>query len=88
MEKTLYRTENDKMIGGVCGGLGKYFEIDPTIVRLLFALLFFGFGSGLMVYVLMWILMPDEKMLQERKQQSSKPQETSPIEGEVMEKEE
>ncbi len=89
MNKTLYRTENDKMIGGVCGGLGKYFEIDPTIVRLLFALIFFGFGAGLMIYVLLWILMPDEKMLQERAKQSSNTQETSPspIEGEVVEKE-
>lgn len=89
MNKTLYRTENDKMIGGVCGGLGKYFEIDPTIVRILFALIFFGFGAGLMIYVLLWILMPDEKMLQERAKQSSNTQETSPspIEGEVVEKE-
>ena len=90
MNKTLYRTENDKMIGGVCGGLGKYFEIDPTIVRILFALIFFGFGAGLMIYVLLWILMPDEKMLQERAKQSNNTQETSPspIEGEVVEKEE
>ena len=90
MNKTLYRTENNKMIGGVCGGLGKYFEIDPTIVRLLFALIFFGFGAGLMIYVLLWIIMPDEKMLQEKERQSGNTQETSPspIEGEVVQKEE
>ena len=63
MNKTLYRTEKDKMIGGVCGGLGKYFEIDPTIVRLFFALIFFGYGSGAMIYVLLWIIMPSETMI-------------------------
>ncbi len=63
MNKTLYRTEKDKMIGGVCGGLGKYFDIDPTIVRLLFALIFFGYGSGAMIYVLLWIIMPSETMI-------------------------
>ena len=65
--KTLYRTEKDKMIGGVCGGLGEYFEIDPALVRLLFALIFFGYGAGLMVYVLLWIIMPSEDMLEVRK---------------------
>ena len=63
MNKTLYRTEKDKMIGGVCGGLGKYFDIDPTLVRLFFALIFFGYGSGAMIYVLLWIIMPSEDML-------------------------
>ncbi len=63
MARTLYRTEKDKMIGGVCGGLGKYFDIDPTIVRLFFALIFFGYGSGAMIYVLLLIIMPSELML-------------------------
>ena len=63
MNKTLYRTEKDKMIGGVCGGLGKYFDIDPTIVRLLFALIFFGYGTGAMLYILLWIIMPSGNML-------------------------
>lgn len=67
MKKTLYRTEKDKMIGGVCGGLGEYFEIDPTLVRLFFALIFFGYGSGLMLYIFLWIIMPSEAVLQARK---------------------
>ena len=67
MYKTLYRTEDDKMVGGVCGGLGAYFDIDPTLVRLLFALMFFGYGSGLMIYVFLWIIMPTEAMLEARK---------------------
>ncbi|MBT3322522.1 MAG: PspC domain-containing protein [Anaerolineae bacterium] len=64
MTKTLYRTEKDKMIGGVCGGLGKYFDIDPTLIRLFFALIFFGYGAGLMIYGLLWIVMPNERMLE------------------------
>ncbi len=63
MTKTLYRTEKNKMIGGVCSGLGKYFDIDPTLVRLFFALIFFGYGSGAMIYILLWIIMPSETML-------------------------
>jgi phage shock protein PspC (stress-responsive transcriptional regulator) len=67
MNKTLYRTEKDKMIGGVCGGLGRYFDLDPTLVRLIFAVIFFGYGAGVMIYILLWIIMPSEEMLEERK---------------------
>ena len=73
MNKTLYRTEKNKMIGGVCGGLGEYFEIDPTLVRLFFALIFFGYGAGGMIYVLLWIIMPSEAMLEGK---ISKPEKT------------
>ena len=62
MTKKLYRTEKDKMLGGVCGGLGKYFDIDPTLVRLFFALIFFGYGAGGMIYLILWIIMPSEAM--------------------------
>ena len=67
MKKTLYRTEKDKMLGGVCGGLGEYFELDPTLIRLFFALIFFGYGTGLMLYVFLWIIMPNENMVEARK---------------------
>ena len=72
MTKTLYRTEKDKMIGGVCGGLGRYFDLDPTLIRLIFALIFFGYGAGLMIYVLLWIIMPSEEMLVSRKDWAEK----------------
>jgi phage shock protein C len=65
MEKRLYRSESNRMLGGVCGGLGEYFSIDPTIVRLLFAVTFlFGFGSPGLLYLLLWIVMPNESRLQ------------------------
>jgi phage shock protein PspC (stress-responsive transcriptional regulator) len=59
--KKLYRSRTDKMVAGVCGGLGKYLGIDPTLIRLAFALLvLFGIGSGLLIYLVMMIVMPLE----------------------------
>ncbi len=58
MVKKLYRSTTDKMIAGVCGGLAEYFEIDSTLVRILFlALLIFG-GGGVLIYIIMWIVVP------------------------------
>lgn len=56
----LRRSRKDRMIGGVCGGLGEYFHIDPVIVRLIFVLLLFANGIGLLAYILFWIIVPEE----------------------------
>jgi phage shock protein C len=56
MKKRLERRE--PMIFGVCSGLAEYFKVDPTIVRLIFIVAFFGFGTGLLVYIVLAILMP------------------------------
>ena len=56
--KRLYRDEKRKIIGGVSSGLAYYFNIDPVWVRLLFLLLILGYGTGLLVYILLWIVMP------------------------------
>jgi phage shock protein C len=59
LEKRLVRSRTNKMIGGVCGGLGEYFDFDPTLIRLLFAaLIVFGAGSPILLYLLMWIIIP------------------------------
>ena len=58
--KKLYRSRNNRYIAGVCGGLGEYFGIDPTIVRLLFALLMFVFLSTLVIYIVMWLIVPEQ----------------------------
>lgn len=59
--KKLYRSKTDKMISGVCGGLAQYFGVDATLVRLVFALLvFFGVGSGILLYIIMAIVVPLE----------------------------
>jgi len=60
--KKLLRSKKERMIGGVCGGLGNYFNIDPTIVRLIFVLsFFFLFKSSLLIYLLLLIIVPEEQ---------------------------
>ena len=58
MEKRLHRSRNEKMIGGVCGGLGEYFGIDPTIVRVLWVAVTLIGGAGILAYLILWIIMP------------------------------
>ena len=59
--KKLYRSRSDKMIAGLCGGLGRYLGIDPTLIRLAFVLLLlFGIGSGLLAYIIMMLIVPLE----------------------------
>ena len=58
MQKKLVR--KDKKIFGVCGGLGDYFGIDPTIIRVLFLIALLGFGSGLLLYIILAIVVPEE----------------------------
>ena len=61
MDKKLRRSSTDRMIGGVCGGLAEYFDIDPTLVRVAYVLLtFFTAFSGLLVYIILLILMPQK----------------------------
>lgn len=60
MEKRLYRSRTDRMIWGVCGGLGKYFGLDPTIIRLIFVLLIFAGGFGIIAYLVLAVVAPLE----------------------------
>jgi len=60
-EKKLYKSENNKVIGGVCGGLGEYFGIDPTILRIIAVVLIFFHGAGLLLYLIAWICMPKRR---------------------------
>lgn len=58
--KRLYRSESDRKIAGICGGLADYFDIDPVIPRVVFVALFIGAGSGLLLYLVMWFIIPTE----------------------------
>jgi phage shock protein C len=58
--KRLYRSKRDRLIAGVCGGLGHYFNIDPVIVRALFIGLAFIFGSTIIVYLVLWVITPEK----------------------------
>jgi phage shock protein PspC (stress-responsive transcriptional regulator) len=55
MEKRLYRSTTDRYLGGVCGGLGEYFGVDPAIIRIIALLLIFAHGIGVIAYLVMWI---------------------------------
>lgn len=58
MEKKLYKTRKNKKLCGVCGGFSEYLNIDPTIIRLLFAFFtFFSFGTGLFLYIIAALIM-------------------------------
>ena len=59
-QKRFYLSSRDKKLGGVCGGLAEYFNIDPLLVRVAFLLLFFGLGTGLLAYIVLWILAPKD----------------------------
>jgi phage shock protein C len=58
--KKLYRSTNDKMIFGVCGGLGEYFNIDPVIMRIIFVILAVWGGSGVLIYIILAIVIPEK----------------------------
>lgn len=58
MKKRLYKSETNKILTGTCGGLGEYFNIDPTIVRLIFVIGTFFSGFGVLVYIVAALIMP------------------------------
>lgn len=57
--KKLYRSSTDKMIAGVCAGLGAYFGVDPTIVRIIFVVLGLAGGPGVLLYLILWVLVKE-----------------------------
>ncbi len=58
--KRLFRSRSERWLAGVCGGIGDYFNIDATVIRILFILFGLVFGSGLLFYIILWILIPLE----------------------------
>ena len=58
MKKQLMRSGRDKKIAGVCAGVANYFDMDPTIVRVIWAVLAFGYGAGIVAYIILWIIAP------------------------------
>lgn len=64
MEKKLYKVEEGKMIEGVCGGIAEYFNIDPTIIRLIWAFItIFALGAGIIAYIIAAIVIPKKSDL-------------------------
>lgn len=58
MKKQLMRSSLDKKIAGVCAGVAHYFDIDPTIVRVIWGVLAFCYGAGIVAYIILWIIAP------------------------------
>jgi len=56
--RRLYRSETDKMLAGVCGGLGEFFGVDPTLIRIAFVILALAGGAGVPLYLAMWVVVP------------------------------
>ena len=61
--KRLYLSRTDKKIAGVCGGLGEYFDIDSTLIRIIFLVFLLVIGGGLLAYIICWIAMPKEPQM-------------------------
>jgi phage shock protein C len=58
--KKLYRSRTERWFAGVCGGLGNYFGVDATLVRVIFVILSLTFGSGFLIYLVLWLIIPNE----------------------------
>ena len=86
--KKLYRSNNDRMIAGVCSGLADYINIDPTIVRLIFMILFLMGTGGFWIYIILWAIVPlppdhadtSIEVSEVREVKTSQPE--APVEGE------
>jgi len=79
MDKKLTRSQSDKVIAGVCGGLGRYFQIDPVILRVLAVLLLLVNGFGAILYIIAWVAIPQDKMKEKEMKKDETVEETSRI---------
>ena len=60
--KRLYRSKKDRILGGVCAGLGEHLDVDPTVIRLIWAVVtLLSVGTGIIIYILAWIIIPEEE---------------------------
>ena len=81
--KKLYRDPDDRVIGGVAGGLAKYFKTEPIIIRIIFIVLVLGFGTGLLAYIILWIIMPKAHSITDKMQMKGEPVTLSNIDSTI-----
>jgi phage shock protein PspC (stress-responsive transcriptional regulator) len=84
-KRRLFRDRDNSYIGGVSSGFGYYFGIEPLIIRLLWVLLIFGAGTGLLLYIILWILIPAANTTAEKLSMMGKPINITNIEKKVKE---
>jgi phage shock protein C len=61
MVKRIYRSKKSRIIGGVCGGIGEYLEVDPVLIRLIWVVGALMWGAGILAYLVAWIIIPEKK---------------------------
>ena len=83
--KKLYRDKENSLLGGVMSGLGHYFGVDPLWLRIIMVILFFGFGTGLVLYIILWILVPEAITTSQKLEMRGEPITISNIEKKVKE---
>lgn len=59
--RRMYRDPDNRILGGVCSGMSAYWRIDPIILRILFVIAFLGYGTGLIIYIILWVVLPEAK---------------------------
>ncbi|HXU26387.1 MAG TPA: PspC domain-containing protein [Bacteroidia bacterium] len=64
--RRVFRDGDNKVLGGVCSGIASYFDTDPLWIRLILVVLFFGFGTGLLLYIILWVIIPEAKTTAEK----------------------
>lgn len=71
--RRMYRDPDNRVLGGVCSGMGAYWNIDPIIIRILFVIAFFWGGGGLLVYIILWIVIPQADTIAEKLEMRGEP---------------
>ena len=87
-KRRLFRNPDDKLLGGVCSGISSYFDIDAVWIRLAFAVSFLAFGSGVFLYIILWIIIPEAKTTADKLQMKGEQVNISNIEKNVKEEQE
>lgn len=77
--RRVFRDPDNKLLGGVCSGISNYFDVDPLWIRLALVIMFFGFGSGLLLYIILWIIIPEAKTTAEKLEMRGEPVDVNTI---------
>ncbi|MBU1356917.1 MAG: PspC domain-containing protein [Candidatus Edwardsbacteria bacterium] len=78
MPKRLYRSGKDRVVGGVCGGLADYFDIDPLLIRIIFIILALSGGLGVLIYLAAWLIIPGQSLSAGQHETPPTPEERKP----------
>jgi phage shock protein PspC (stress-responsive transcriptional regulator) len=76
--KRLYRSYEDKKVGGVAAGIAEYFDIDPLLIRLLFVILTLAGGGGVLIYIILWIVTPEKPYALKSEKYTTQPPQSEP----------